>query len=161
MSTAERARKRAKAWYRANRERAKKRIAIWQKANPEKVKANRKKHKKSIRAGQKRCYQKRQDHYIRKASLWNRVNRARRLEIARASHLLRKYGLQMTQYLSLLKDCGGKCLLCLEPLETACVDHNHKTGEVRGLLCRLCNSGIGMFKESPEALRRAADYLEN
>jgi hypothetical protein len=40
------------------------------------------------------------------------------------------------------------------------VDHNHATGEIRGLLCQACNHAIGKFKDKPELCRKAADYLE-
>jgi len=63
---------------------------------------------------------------------------------------------------------NGKCAICEgtdgghrngEPKALA-VDHNHKTGKVRGLLCESCNQGIGKLKDSPETCRKAADYLE-
>ena len=57
---------------------------------------------------------------------------------------------------------GNKCKLCgLQP-ETVMdlhVDHDHKTGKVRGLLCNNCNTGIGLLKESPDILRNAIKYL--
>jgi len=54
----------------------------------------------------------------------------------------------------------GRCVICQEELPL-CIDHDHETGKVRGLLCRLCNAGIGMLRESPEVLRRAIAYLES
>jgi hypothetical protein len=42
-----------------------------------------------------------------------------------------------------------------------CIDHDHKTGKFRGLICEACNFGIGQCKDSPATLRAAADYLES
>ena len=52
-----------------------------------------------------------------------------------------------------------ECRIC-ENKNDLCIDHNHKTGEVRGLLCRTCNTGIGMLRNSPDLLRSAVAYLE-
>ncbi len=51
----------------------------------------------------------------------------------------------------------GKCLICEEP--ATCVDHNHTTNAIRGLLCIKCNAGIGQFNENPTLLRKAAEYI--
>jgi hypothetical protein len=63
---------------------------------------------------------------------------------------------------------GGVCEICKNPPSgsrngiplSLCVDHDHATGAVRGLLCSNCNSAIGLLKDDPERIRRAAAYLE-
>jgi hypothetical protein len=40
------------------------------------------------------------------------------------------------------------------------IDHNHETGEIRGILCSRCNTGLGMFRDSPDLLRAATAYLD-
>lgn len=44
--------------------------------------------------------------------------------------------------------------------ENFCIDHNHQTGEIRGLLCSPCNRAIGQLQDNPNILRKAANYLE-
>jgi hypothetical protein len=76
--------------------------------------------------------------------------------------LKRIYGLTKEQYEALLLKQDGKCAICLGPPtkgKRLCVDHDHKTGLVRGLLCHDCNIAIGKFKESEEIVQRASLYL--
>lgn len=86
----------------------------------------------------------------------------------RKSYLRRKYGLGEVSYERMCKACGGLCEICRQPetritrgtgIAHLCVDHNHVTGEVRGLLCHLCNVLIGNAREDPAILHAAADYL--
>lgn len=51
------------------------------------------------------------------------------------------------------------CRIC-GTLADLCIDHNHATGHVRGILCQTCNRAIGLLGDSAERLRRAAEYLE-
>ncbi len=54
----------------------------------------------------------------------------------------------------------GKCAICNKKSKSKMViDHNHKTGKIRGLLCIQCNSGLGMFRDSRKVLSRAIKYL--
>jgi len=63
---------------------------------------------------------------------------------------------------ALLENCGGSCSICEDPFENGNfqVDHCHTSGKVRGLLCKPCNMGLGNFKDGPERLTRAIEYLE-
>lgn len=94
----------------------------------------------------------------------------RKPDAHRAGHLRRTFGLTVADYAALLEVQGGLCAICRQP-ETAvshknglpvplCVDHCHETGRVRGLLCRKCNSGIGMFGDNPVLVQSAIGYLE-
>lgn len=57
---------------------------------------------------------------------------------------------------------GGRCAICGEvPDAPLCIDHDHKTGRVRGLLCSRCNLALGLVRDDPATLRRAAAYLAN
>lgn len=63
--------------------------------------------------------------------------------------------------------CCAICGLVLQlqssrgAMNRACADHCHTSGKFRGLLCQGCNAGLGWFKDSPTALRKAAEYLEH
>jgi len=96
-------------------------------------------------------------------------NREKVLKKCRENHLKKSYGLTSDDYFELVKKQDNKCAICnqketrftktgdIKPLS---VDHNHKTGEVRMLLCNDCNALLGFCKESPEILQSAKEYLE-
>ena len=73
------------------------------------------------------------------------------------------YGITATEYESLLKESGGECAICQRPFggEAPRIDHCHTTGKIRGLLCHNCNAALGLFKDSPEVLSRAVEYLND
>jgi hypothetical protein len=76
--------------------------------------------------------------------------------------LLKKYGLTVSQFDQISKAQNGACAICNEENSLhgkLYVDHEHLTGEVRGLLCVRCNAGIGMFLDSTERLQNAIEYL--
>ena len=74
------------------------------------------------------------------------------------------YGLTPADVDQMVAEQGGQCAICrnAEPRGKGYwhVDHDHKTGVIRGLLCHYCNLGLGKFKDNPVSLRAAADYLE-
>lgn len=95
-------------------------------------------------------------------------NRASIRANARANDLRYKYNLTLEQYAEMHKVQGGACAICGYPesrlrlgkLLPLVVDHDHKTGRIRGLLCCDCNTSIGKMKDNPEILRAAASYIE-
>ena len=75
--------------------------------------------------------------------------------------LTRKYGISVETYKKMLAEQDGKCAICKQPFTlTPFIDHCHKVGKVRGLLCRGCNTGLGNFQDSIENLEQAIRYLE-
>ncbi|WP_081842766.1 endonuclease VII domain-containing protein [Actinomadura welshii] len=77
---------------------------------------------------------------------------------ARHYHLRQKYGINDEDTQWLLKLQVGLCAVCSD-LPAEHVDHDHRTGMVRGLACAECNTGMGQLRDDPIALRRAADYV--
>lgn len=96
----------------------------------------------------------------RAASDWEAVP-----ENHRARKLRSRYNLTLKDYNSLLELQDGKCKICgsTSPRNTkyTClvVDHCHKTGVIRGLLCDPCNNGLGRFDDNVEVLQKAIEYL--
>lgn len=76
----------------------------------------------------------------------------------RSAMLLRKYGITIEQYEEIYNHQEGKCEICGKFFPVLAVDHNHATGQIRGLLCRDCNAGFGLLKEDIEILNNAIVY---
>ncbi|MDK0525025.1 endonuclease VII domain-containing protein [Streptomyces sp. ML-6] len=82
-------------------------------------------------------------------------------DYAYAQSLKYNYGLTMEEYLARVEKQGGRCAVCGEKSDRRLhVDHNHRTGAVRDLLCEWCNHAIGKARDDPARLRAMADYLE-
>jgi hypothetical protein len=84
------------------------------------------------------------------------------LNSTRAKARLKRYGISDEEYRQRWKEQGGKCAICgaaSSVMGELAVDHDHTTGDVRGLLCSNCNLAIGNLRDSPALCRRAAEYL--
>lgn len=139
------------------KERTKERMKKWRSDNVEHIKAYQKewraKNAQSITEYQKRYQEEYRSRDENSKKCWKR-------------NLKRNYGLTPNDFNAMWKQQKGKCAICdieLQPrgrtTDSVVVDHNHATGEVRGLLCRSCNHGIGHFKDDPLILKFAAKYL--
>lgn len=86
------------------------------------------------------------------------------VDYAKAVALRRRYGLTLEEYNTIFTNQDGKCAICkihqIELEDKLCVDHNHETDKIRGLLCRECNFGLGKFKDDKELLLEAINYLD-
>ncbi len=82
----------------------------------------------------------------------------------RKSKLKRLYGITPEEYDAMYKSQNGSCKICskhqIELNVSLAVDHCHETGEIRGLLCRPCNSAIGLFKENIDTMMSGIGYLK-
>lgn len=97
--------------------------------------------------------------YERQKSYGNDRNKQYRLKY--------DYGLSMDEFRSMLSKQEWKCAICgasfgleLGEAKNAHVDHDHKTGQIRGLLCQKCNMGLGCFVDNKGYLTNALSYLE-
>lgn len=85
---------------------------------------------------------------------WADANKDR----TRDSELRRLYGITLEDYRIMVSQQEGRCLICKESNELV-VDHCHRTGVVRGLLCSQCNRAMGLFQDDPIRLQSAVQYL--
>lgn len=84
-------------------------------------------------------------------------------ERTRRHHFKYRYGISKEEATDLIKKANNKCQICgveFTKISPAHIDHDHETGIIRGVLCRNCNSALGLFKDSTEILREAIRYLE-
>jgi len=87
----------------------------------------------------------------------------------RKNTILYRHGITVAQYELMLKSQNGVCAICgqsetavsYEKIQSLSIDHNHKTLKTRGLLCDRCNKGLGYFRDNPEFLEKAAQYLRD
>lgn len=92
---------------------------------------------------------------------------SKRKTIVRNSILKSKFGINKEQYREILVRQRNKCAICGKVNQensidgkSFAVDHDHKTGKIRGLLCTRCNPGLGFFNDDTKLLRKAINYLK-
>jgi predicted Fe-S protein YdhL (DUF1289 family) len=78
------------------------------------------------------------------------------LDKMKYSTIWNKYTLSKNEYLFLVED--GECFVCKET-ENLCIDHDHYTGEIRGVLCSKCNLGLGLLGDTLQSIENIRQYL--
>jgi len=97
------------------------------------------------------------DNYYRNIS---KYNTPKDMKYQRNWQLKKKYNITQEDYEILLEQQNFKCAICKEESDKKLhIDHDHKTGKVRGLLCSPCNTGLGLMKDSILLLQNAMIYL--
>jgi len=87
-------------------------------------------------------------------------NRSLPPEIQHRNDIARKYGLLPVEERRLLHLANHQCQVCSNKTDLT-IDHNHVTGAIRGILCRKCNSALGLVKDDAELLLKLIGYLKN
>ena len=129
--------------------------------------------RKCIGAYMQRHYLENRNREIQKRREWYAKNRkqsiacvkqnyANKKEQIKFQRIFKKYKLTKEAYLQMKEDQNGRCAAC--KLENSskdlAVDHCHKTGKVRGLLCDQCNTSLGLLKDSPLRIKALLDFVE-
>jgi len=126
---------RTREWYKKNREKMLEHGKVYAMENKDKIAERKHKY-------HQRYYQERKSIY-----------KDRKLKY--------KYRISLKELEYLLVRQDNKCAICGNLLldKTTVIDHDHLNGKIRGILCRLCNTGIGFFGDDPEILNKAMAYL--
>lgn len=96
-------------------------------------------------------------------SSWSKADPERRARVQRQTRLNTLYGVTPKEFDAMLDAQGNGCEVCYgvnADGRSLAVDHDHKTGKVRALLCSRCNIALGLVEEDPCRLRALADYVE-
>ena len=93
----------------------------------------------------------------------NKEYREGRKELIKDYQLKHKFGISLEHYNELLNNQNNSCKICRTQCKTGrmlAVDHNHKTGNIRGLLCSCCNRALGLLQDDVHLLEESIKYLK-
>lgn len=173
----------AKAYFRAYREKNKNRINAYcrQRRATKHDHINKVQRTWEAHKRQDSNYKEKRNKYIREYQrnkwhtdpIWREKRKQSKLMLdfdrRKAYWLKTKFNLSLASYQALLTAQNGVCAICHQPerygsvkrgVNQLSVDHDHKTGEVRGLLCQSCNRALGLMADDPDRLMAAATYLK-
>lgn len=150
----EHSKEKARTWYHENKERASERRAAWYERTGREQARRRRQKLSEIERGELNAQTR--------ASRAADPERFQRYDLMRR---LKKLSVTYEEYEELLAKQAGLCAICdggpngKDPVLH--IDHDHRTGVLRGLLCHSCNTSLGHFRDDPKVLQRAINYLRN
>jgi len=160
----------AKKYRTDNREKVNSKTNEYKRNNADKIRISNKIYRENnIEKERKRTMKHRKENIEKYNAYANEYRASHPVEI-RAYRLKKDFGMSVNEYEQMLEKQGGVCAICKQA-ETRihcitkkvirfCVDHDHKTGKIRGLLCTRCNLMIGHVNDNAPLLREAADYID-
>ena len=121
--------------------------------------------RKKHRLYKKEYYIKNREKCIAQSREYKRTHKEQIKEYDKKHSLRYHYGLSIIEFNNILLAQNNRCAICNEPLDlqnskNVHIDHDHKTGKIRGILCQKCNLAIGLLRDNPEYTKRATEYLE-
>jgi hypothetical protein len=166
-----------KQWRAGDIERIRSQERVHRNNNKEKINAYvrewKSEHKDSVKVGHKKYRENNADTLLSKHREYNSNNREKinlnnriynytHPDSKMSTHLTNRYKITKTEYDNMFSLQNGVCAICGNTggKKRLCVDHNHITGKIRGLLCDGCNVGIGRLKDSVSLVEKALDYLK-
>ena len=127
-----------------------------------KIKYSKEYHKRPEVIARTKVYEQRPEVKARRKEYLKRPEvKARKSARKKGRWLFRTYGITLEQKQQMIAGQNGKCAICNNALDNGkftCVDHDHTTEQIRGILCRDCNVGLGWI-EKPNFLRTAMVYI--
>lgn len=113
-------------------------------------------NKEKISAQKKEWARKNSDNLVIKVREYRRKNRDK----TKKWNTKQRYNLDLEDVNNILIKQNNLCKICNDSLTQYHIDHNHKTNFVRGILCKKCNTGLGMFRDNTDYLFSAIEYLK-
>lgn len=108
----------------------------------------------------KRYYENRENRLLRNRESYKK-NRKKLILKSKMYGIKARYGISYEQYLGMVKERNGICDICGNSERILSIDHCHKTGKIRGLLCFRCNTALGSLDDNIDILASAISYLQN
>jgi hypothetical protein len=151
-------------YYQKNKEKILAYHTTWCEANKEKreewSKSYYVKNKEKILERQRAYRESNREKLAEGQRIYRKNNKKKLSEEQKARMVAKRYGISLEDVAKMKTDQCNKCAICQKDIGRLVVDHNHDTGEVRGLLCNKCNIALGLFKDSRFILLAAVDYLD-